>query len=105
MATIGRFKKVADEYHGDIHTVALELNNVRIVPETNRSSEQSPTVRALFGRAEIGAGWPSKTGDSISLKFDDPSFQAPFYANLVENEDHSFSLIWSRPDKDKQSAA
>jgi uncharacterized protein (DUF736 family) len=104
MTTIGRFRKVDTEYHGEIHTVELQLNNVRIVSETNRTSDQSPTARALFGRAEIGAGWPSKTGDSLSLKFDDPSFKTPFYANLVENDDLSFSLIWPRPDKDKQNA-
>ena len=32
------------------------------------------------------------------LKLDDPSFNAPIYANLFDDEDgEGFSLIWSRP--------
>ncbi|MCB1464321.1 MAG: DUF736 family protein, partial [Nitratireductor sp.] len=27
----------------------------------------------------------------------DPSFTAPIYANLFEDEDGGYSLIWSRP--------
>jgi len=55
----------------------------------------------LFGRAEIGAAW-SKTSnegrDYLGLKLDDPSFNAPIYANLFNDEEgEGFSLIWSRP--------
>jgi len=33
----------------------------------------------------------------LGLKLDDPSFTAPIYANLFDDEDgKSFSLIWSR---------
>ncbi|HCX17407.1 MAG TPA: DUF736 domain-containing protein, partial [Afipia sp.] len=32
------------------------------------------------------------------LKLDDPSFNAPIYANLFDDEDgDTHSLIWSRP--------
>ncbi len=36
--------------------------------------------------------------DYLGLKLDDPSFTAPIYANLVEDEEgDGFGLIWSRP--------
>ncbi|WP_247969596.1 DUF736 family protein [Bradyrhizobium sp. 195] len=35
--------------------------------------------------------------DYLSLKLDDPSFTAPIFANLFDDEDgEGFSLIWSR---------
>ena len=34
----------------------------------------------------------------LGLKLDDPSFAAPIYANLFDDEDgEGYSLIWSRP--------
>ena len=55
----------------------------------------------FVGRAEIGAAW-SKTSNEgrgyLGLKLDDPSFNAPIYANLFDDEDgKGHSLIWSRP--------
>ena len=36
--------------------------------------------------------------DYLRLKLDDPSFTAPIYANLFDEEDgETFSLIWPRP--------
>ena len=56
-------------------------------------------LRALVGNIEIGAAWKKvakETGREYhSLKLDDPSFPAPIYASLVENED-GYALIWSR---------
>jgi len=38
--------------------------------------------------------------DHLSVKLDDPSFKAPIYANLVQDEDGvGFALIWSRSRK------
>jgi uncharacterized protein (DUF736 family) len=35
--------------------------------------------------------------DYLSVKLDDPSFNAPIYANLFDDEDgETFTLIWSR---------
>jgi uncharacterized protein (DUF736 family) len=101
MSNIGSFKKVGKEFQGEIATLELQSKNVRIVPETNRTSENAPTERVFIGRVEIGAAWPSKSGDGRSLKLDDPSFTAPIYANLVESEGDTYSLIWSRPDNKK----
>ena len=104
MATIGTFKKTANnEFTGEIVTLSVQTKNVRIVPETNRSGENAPSHRVFVGRAEIGAAW-SKTSnegrDYLGLKLDDPSFNAPIYANLFNDEEgEGFSLIWSRPSR------
>jgi len=102
MATIGTFKKTGNnEFTGEIVTLSLQTKNVRIVPEARASGENAPSHRVFVGRAEIGAAW-SKTSNEgrayLGLKLDDPSFNAPIYANLFDDEEgEGFSLIWSRP--------
>jgi uncharacterized protein (DUF736 family) len=105
MATIGSFKKVGNEYHGEIITLSLQARGVRMVAEQNRSSsENAPSYRVFVGRAEIGAAWSKRSEegrDYLSLKLDDPSFNAPIYANLFDDEDgEGYTLLWSRPRKD-----
>ena len=101
MATIGTFKKSGNGYVGDITTLSVQAKTVRIVPEENRTNENAPTHRVTVGKAEIGAGWTKRSNegrDYLGLKLDDPSFTAPIYANLFDDEDgETFSLIWSRP--------
>ena len=103
MANIGSFKKVGDQYQGEIVTLSVRANGVRIVPEDNRINENAPTHRVFVGRAEIGAAWSkhSEEGrDYLSLKLYDPSFNAPIYANLFDDEDgEGYTLIWSRSRK------
>ena len=100
MANIGSFKKVGNEYQGEIVTLSVQTKGVRIVPETNRSSDAAPSHRVFVGRAEIGAAWSKRSNEGreyLSLKLDDPSFTAPIFANLFDDEDgEGFSLIWSR---------
>ena len=102
MATIGTFKKTGNnEFNGEIVTLSLQTKNVRIVPEARATGENAPSHRVFVGRAEIGAAW-SKTSNEgrayLGLKLDDPSFNAPIYANLFDDEEgEGFSLIWSRP--------
>ncbi len=100
MATIGTFKKSGTEYTGEIITLSVQAKAVRIVPEDSRASDNAPSHRVFVGRAEIGAAW-SKTSNEgrayLGLKLDDPSFTAPIYANLFDDEDgDGYSLIWSR---------
>jgi uncharacterized protein (DUF736 family) len=98
MANIGTFKKSGDDFQGEIVTLSLQSRGVRIVPETNRVSENAPNHRVYVGRAEIGAAWSKRSNegrDYLSVKLDDPSFMAPIYANLVDDGD-AFALIWSR---------
>ncbi|RAI36654.1 DUF736 domain-containing protein [Rhodoplanes serenus] len=104
MATIGTFKKSGNnEYTGEIVTLSVQAKNVRIVPETGRSSENAPSHRVFVGRAEIGAAWAKRSNegrDYLGLKLDDPSFNAPIFANLFDDEDgDGYSLIWSRPSR------
>ncbi|MBK3665045.1 DUF736 domain-containing protein [Bradyrhizobium diazoefficiens] len=103
MANIGSFKKVGSDFQGEIVTLSLKTKGVRIVPETNRSNENAPSHRVFVGRAEIGAAWSKRSEegrDYLSLKLDDPSFNAPIYANLFDDEEgESYTLIWSRPRK------
>ena len=101
MATIGTFKKSGNEFTGAIVTLSVQAKNVRIVLETNRSGENSPSHRVYVGRVEIGAAWAKRSNegrDYLGLKLDDPSFTAPIFANLFDDEDgEGYSLIWSRP--------
>ena len=101
MATIGTFKKTGTEYTGEIFTLSLQAKGVRLVPSSGASGENAPSHRVLVGRAEIGAAWTKKSNegrDYLGLKLDDPSFAAPIYANLFDDEDgEGSSLIWSRP--------
>jgi uncharacterized protein (DUF736 family) len=102
MANIGTFKKVNSEYQGDIVTLGVQAKGVRIVPESNRTNEDAPSHRVFVGRAEIGAAWSKRSNegrDYLSLKLDDPSFTAPIYANLFDDEGGNFTLIWSRSRK------
>jgi uncharacterized protein (DUF736 family) len=105
MANIGSFKKVGPDFQGEIVTLSLQTKGVRIVTETNRSGDSAPSHRVYVGRAEIGAAWSKRSSegrDYLSLKLDDPSFTAPIFANLFDDEDaESYSLIWSRPAKRK----
>ena len=103
MATIGTFKKVGSEIQGEIVTLSVQTKNVRIVPEANRTNDNAPSHRIFVGRAEIGAGWTKRSTegrDYISVKLDDPSFSAPIYANLFDDEGgDGYTLIWSRSRK------
>jgi len=100
MANIGSFKKSGSEFQGEIVTLSVQTKNVRIVPEANWANDNAPSHRVFVGRAEIGAAWskrPNEGRDYLSVKLDDPSFNAPIYANLFDDEDgDGFTLIWSR---------
>ncbi|MDQ2764361.1 MAG: DUF736 domain-containing protein [Pseudomonadota bacterium] len=101
MANIGSFKKVGSDYQGDIVTLNVQAKGVRIIPEQNRMNDNAPSHRVFVGRAEIGAAWTKASAEQreyLSVKFDDPSFTAPIFANLFADEDgDGYSLIWSRP--------
>ena len=106
MATIGSFKKVGDDFQGEIITLSLQAKGVRIVPEPNRTNENAPSHRVYVGRAEIGAAWSKRSEegrDYLSLKLDDPSFNAPIYANLFDDEGgEGYTLLWSRSRKSSE---
>ncbi len=112
----GSETEIKENYHGDhrhLQEDRLERihrrnrhplgpgQNVRIVPETTRSGDNSPSHRVYVGRVEIGAAWAKRSNegrDYLGLKLDDPSFTAPIFANLFDDEEgEGYSLIWSRP--------
>ena len=101
MATIGTFTKLADGFIGAIVTLTVQARHVRILQDGRATAENAPSHRVYVGRAEIGAAWTKRSGegrDYLSLKLDDPSFTAPIYANLFDDEEgEGYSLIWSRP--------
>ena len=103
MANIGTFKKSGTDYLGEIVTLSVQTKNVRIVPEATRASDNAPSHRIFVGRAEIGAAWCKRSNegrDYLGLKLDDPSFTAPIFANLFDDEEgEGYSLIWSRPSR------
>ena len=104
MATIGTFKKTGNnEFNGEIVTLSLQTKNVRIVPEATRTGENAPSHRVFVGRVEIGAAWSKRSNEGreyLGLKLDDPSFNAPIFANLFDDEEgEGYSLIWSRPSR------
>ena len=106
MATIGTFKKTgSNEFTGEIVTLSVQAKGVRIVPETRATGENAPSHRVFVGRAEIGAAWSKRSNecrDYLGLKLDDPSFTAPIFANLFDDENgEGYSLIWSRPSRRK----
>ena len=100
MANIGSFKKFGNEFQGEIVTLSVQTKGVRIVQETSRGNDNAPSHRVYVGRAEIGAAWSKRSNegrDYLSVKLDDPSFTAPIYANLFDDEEgEGFTLIWSR---------
>jgi uncharacterized protein (DUF736 family) len=99
MANIGTFTKTEDGFVGEVVTLTFQAKDVRLVPEAN-GNENAPSHRAFVGRAEIGAAWSKRSSEGrgyLSVKLDDPSFNAPIYANLFNDEDcETFTLIWSR---------
>ena len=103
MANIGSFKKSGQEFQGEIVTLSLQTKGVRIVPEADRTNDNAPSHRVYVGRAEIGAAWSKRSNegrDYLSVKLDDPSFNAPIYANLFDDDDaDTFTLIWFRSRK------
>ena len=104
MATIGSFKKVGNDFQGEIIPLSLQAKGVRIVAEPTAANDKAPSHRIFVGRAEIGAAWSKRSEegrDYLSLKLDDPSFTAPIYANLFDDEGgEGYTLLWSRPRKD-----
>ena len=101
MANIGTFKKAGDNnFTGEIVTMSLQKKNVTIVAEEASDNENAPSHRVFVAKAEIGACWQktSKEGrDYLSIKLDDPSFNAPIFASLFADDDGEVhNLIWSR---------
>ena len=101
MATIGSFTKAGDGFTGSVKT--LSINAKTSIKPADKTSDKAPDYRVYAGAIEFGAGWKKTSNEGrnyLSIKLDDPSFPAPIYATLVEAEDGSHALIWSRRNGD-----
>lgn len=98
MSHIGSFKKVGENFHGEIVTLSVQAKSVCIA-RIEGASGNAPSHRVTIEGAEVGVAWSKKTRDDrpyLSVKLDDPSFTAPIFAQLFENEQDGFDLVWSR---------
>lgn len=101
MATIGTFTLDRDGFlKGQIKTLNLSAE-VSMEP-VESEKEGAPAYRLYAGEVELGAAWAKTAKESgreyHQVRLDDPSFPAPIFANLIEDEDRgSFVLIWNRP--------
>ena len=100
MAIIGTFTKDGENFVGSIVTLALKAKAT--IQSVVKATDSAPDYRVFSGGVEIGAAWSRKSQQGerpyLSVKLDDPSFTAPIYANLFDDEDgEGYSLIWSRP--------
>ena len=100
MANIGTFTAQNDSYTGTVRTLTLNVK-VKIVPN-NKESENAPDYRIVAGNFEIGAAWKKVSKSDrpyLSATLDDPSFPATIYARLVEGDDDTYNLVWTRARK------
>jgi len=98
MANIGTFTAQNSGFTGTLKTLTLNAK-VKLVPN-EKASENAPDYRLqVVGGAEIGAAW-KKTSQAdrpyLSVTLDDPSFAVAIYARLLEGEDGTHALIWTR---------
>ena len=99
MATIGSFTSTANGFTGSIKTLTLNVKQATL-RKAEKDNDKAPDFRIFSGQTEFGAAWKKtsqQNRDYLSVKLDDPSFTAPIFANLFDDEDgKSYNLIWSR---------
>lgn len=98
MANIGTFTAEKDGFTGQLRTLTLNVK-VKLVPNDKGDNESAPDFRVQAASYDIGAAWKktSEAGrESLSVTLDDPSFPATVYARLIEGENGTHDLIWSR---------
>lgn len=98
MSIIGTFKTDGEAYRGDIQTIVISLNDVRIEP-VEKAQDKSPNYRVRMGKSEIGAAWKktSKQGRPyLSVMLDDPALVSTVYCRLIETDANVLALLWER---------
>ena len=103
MATIGSFKKVGNDFQGEIVTLSLQAKGVRIVAEAIPPTTRLRATASLWAgprSAQPGRSAPRKAATTSRSSSTIPSFNAPIYANLFDDEGgEGYTLLWSRPRK------
>lgn len=101
MSTIGTFSKTGDGYNGTLHTLVFSVNvRFTAIP---KEGDNGPDYRITAGSMEIGAGWKRHSINNkpyISVKLDDPTFVAPINGRLIDLDNDSAALYWSRRSDD-----
>ena len=95
---IGTFTAEKDGFTGQLRTLTLNFK-VKLVPNDKGENESAPDFRLQAAGHDFGAAWKktSEAGrDYLSVAIDDPSFPATVYARLIEGENDTHDLIWSR---------
>lgn len=100
MPTIGQFCATDYGYEGTISTLAME-RRVKLVPNTNKKSEDSPDFFVKIGECDLGfARKAIAQGENgkpyLKVFLNDPSFADPVWAAMFEADGHA-ELVWSRP--------
>lgn len=101
---IGQFTKTDSGFKGRIDTLALKTE-AEFRPVQGRTNENAPAFEIFQGTSRIGAAWKreGKTGQYLSVSFEDPSFSAGYY-NLYKNSaDDRYTLTFERPKAKKRT--
>lgn len=111
MAQIGHFTRLRGLFSGRIRTLALDAHIV-LCPTNAGDSATAPNYSVHLNDAdgpEIGAAWKrsgDRAGEYLAIMLDDPTFAAPFRANLFQ-QDHDkkvWVMVWNRPSKREEPA-
>ena len=102
MSVIGTFVPSKEGgWIGTIHTLTMNAK-IRLVPNDNRDSENSPAFRAFVGKSRVGEAWEARSTtetprDYLRVKLDDPSLAEPLNVALFWSEDgKEAQLVWNR---------
>ena len=99
MSVIGHFVPDTDGYVGSIRTLTIHVK-LRLVAIDNKTKEDGPDFRILFGMQDVGAAWKAKTHeaeprDYLSAMIDDPMFPEPLRGALFE-DNGNLNFVWRR---------
>lgn len=98
MANIGTFTADNDGYTGTLRTLTLNVK-AKLVANDKGENRKAPDFRLQAAGNDIGAAW-KKTSEAgreyLSVTLDDPAFPATVYARLIEGEDGTYDLLWTR---------
>jgi len=81
------------------HAAHPDPVKAKLVPNDKGDNEHAPDFRVQAAGFDIGAAWKKVSKAErpyVSVTLDDPSFPATVYARLIEEEDGTHTLIWSR---------
>lgn len=113
---IGKFHEDGSAYVGCIYSAGLQLPSVTISPVPAKVGNGPDFVVIADEETdefEVGAAWQKTSKENkpyLSVKLDGPMLVAPINCVLLQQQNGSYGLIWTRKDKehnvaDEQAAA